>query len=54
MRACEQGHLKQRVGLLNTWKDRHVTISNGRMSIRRVMQQPREKRMTRYPPPHMT
>ena len=46
MRACEQGHLKQRVGLLNTWKDRHVTISNGRMSIRRVMQQPREKRMS--------
>jgi len=34
----KQGHLKQKVGLLNTWKDRHVTISNGRISIRRVLQ----------------
>ena len=36
----KQGYLKQKVGLLNTWKDRFVTVSNGRISIRRVMQPP--------------
>ena len=45
-RVREQGHLKQKVGLLNTWKDRHVTISNGRISIRRVLQPPRQKGMS--------